>query len=78
MNNHYNKQLKPFARINRNNSTKAEIRISHQFKYNEDIRRDEILKELGFSVLRFTDDEIKNHITNVERAIIQWIEENKK
>ena len=36
------------------------------------------LKELGFHTLRFTDDEVKNHITNVERAIVQWIEENKK
>lgn len=51
---------------------------SHDFKYEEDIERDKKLKELGFHTLRFTDDEVKNHITNVERAIVQWIEENKK
>ena len=118
-NNNYNKTLKPFARENRNVSTKAEIRLwcellrnkkmlgsqflrqrpignyiadfmckelnliievdgySHQFKYEEDIQRDSELNEMGFDVLRFTDDEIKNHITNVERAIIEFIE-NKK
>ena len=37
-----------------------------------------ILKELGFDTLRFTDEEVKNNITNVERAIVLWIEENKK
>ena|SRR3990167_9923776 len=120
LNNHYNKNLKPFARNLRNDSTKAEIRIwcellrnkrmlgfqflrqrsignyiadfmckelyliieidgySHDFKYEEDIERDKKLKELGFHTLRFTDDEVKNHITNVERAIVQWIGENKK
>ena len=51
---------------------------SHDFKYEEDIERDKKLKELGFHTLRFTDDEVKNHITNVERAIVQWIGENKK
>ncbi len=48
---------------------------SHQFKYEKDIQRDEKISELGFQTLRFTDDEVKNHITNVERAIVQWIEE---
>jgi len=47
---------------------------SHQFKYEEDIERDARLKQLGFHVLRFTDDEITKHITNVERSIIQWID----
>jgi very-short-patch-repair endonuclease len=51
---------------------------SHQFKFEEDINRDKKLNSLGFQTLRFTDDEVKNYITNVERAIIQWIEENKK
>lgn len=51
---------------------------SHQFKYGEDIERDARLKQLGFHVLRFTDDEITKHITNVERAIIQWIDNKEK
>lgn len=51
---------------------------SHQFKNEEDIQRDKRLTQLGFMTLRFTDDEVKNQITNVERAIVRWIEENKK
>ena len=51
---------------------------SHDFKYEEDLERDKTLTELGFHTLRFTDDEVKNHLTNVERAIVLWIEENKK
>jgi len=50
---------------------------SHQFKYEEDIKRDKKLNELGYYTLRFTDNEVKNHMINVERAIVQWIEENK-
>src|SRR5438105_1649750 len=50
---------------------------SHQFKYEKDLERDKVISKLGFHTLRFTDDEIKNHITNVERTIVQWIEENK-
>lgn len=51
---------------------------SHQFKYKEDIHRDLELNKMGFHVLRFTDDEIKNHIANVERTIVDFIETNKK
>jgi very-short-patch-repair endonuclease len=40
--------------------------------------RDRILKELGYLTLRFTDDEVHNHIQNVRRAIEQAIEERIK
>ncbi len=119
INSNYNKRLKKFARENRNNSTKAEIRIwcellrnrkmlgyqflrqrpigdyiadfmckelyliieidgySHKFKYDEDIERDLELNKMGFQVIRFTDDEVENHINNVERKIIEIIETKK-
>lgn len=51
---------------------------SHQFKNEDDIQRDKRLNQLGFMTLRFTDDEVKNQITNVERAIVRWIEEKQK
>ena len=112
----YNSKLKSFARKNRKESTKAEIRIwcellrakkmlgfsflrqkpienyivdflckdlnliieidgySHNFKYEEDIIRTNRLNELGYAVLRFSDEEVMNDIMNVERTIINWIE----
>lgn len=51
---------------------------SHQFKYESDLKRDKDLAELGYHILRFTDDEVRNHITNVERAIVIWIEERQE
>ena len=51
---------------------------SHQFKYEGDIERDRILKEWGYVTLRFTDDELKNHIQNVRRAIEQALGEQMK
>ena len=112
----YNKQLKPFARENRNNSTFGEILLwknllsgkqtgyqfnrqypienfivdfisrnlrlvievdgySHQFKYDKDVKRDQRLNELGYSVIRFTEYEVKNDFENVRRALNIYIEE---
>ena len=117
--NYYNRSLKPFARENRNNSTKAEIRMwcellrnkkmlgypflrqrpvsdyiadfmckelkliieidggYHNDRYEQDLVRTQNLNELGFTVLRFTNEEVQNQIVNVERAIVQWIEGRK-
>ena len=113
----YNKNLKPFARELRKNSTEGEIRLwcellrgrkmygyqflrqfpiknyivdftcrklklvieidgySHNFKYDEDSKRDKNLREVGYKVLRFTEREIKYEINNVSRAIEIYIEE---
>ncbi|MCJ8164151.1 DUF559 domain-containing protein [Pontibacter sp. E15-1] len=46
---------------------------SHNFKTEEDIKRDKDLAELGFTTLRFTDDEVMKDLPNVERAIQGFI-----
>ncbi|MFC6996356.1 endonuclease domain-containing protein [Rufibacter roseus] len=117
-NQHYNKKLKPFAKANRADSTKAEVRLwcellskrqmgvpflrqrpignyiadflckelkliievdgySHQFKTEEDAKRDKALAELGYTTLRFTDEEAMNDLPNVQRTIEAFIEERK-
>ena len=118
--NFYNKELKPFARKLRNNSTKGEIRLwfellrnkqmwgysflrqrpimnyivdfmckelkliievdgySHEFKYEEDVKRDEILMNEGYTTLKFSEQAVMKDINNVRRAIEIWINENKK
>lgn len=50
--------------------------LTHQFEdvYNNDIKKEERLTELGIHLLRFRDDEIMNDITNVLLAIEQYIE----
>ncbi|MDX5348595.1 MAG: endonuclease domain-containing protein [Hymenobacteraceae bacterium] len=118
-NNFYNKQLKPLAKANRKDSTKAEIRLwcellsrkqlgysflrqrpvfsyiadfmckelkliievdgySHNLKTEEDYKRDAELTEAGFTVLRFSDDEVMKDLSNVQRVIENWIVERKK
>lgn len=112
----YNKNLKPFAKSLRADSTKAEIRLwcellskrklgysflrqrpignyiadfmckelmlvievdgySHKFKSEEDTERDKVLADLGFAVLRFTDEEVMNDLPNVQRTLETWIAE---
>ncbi len=117
-NNNYNKKLKNFARVNRNNGTKAEVRIwcellrnkkmlgfsflrqrpienyiadffcielklvieidgfTHQFE--EVIKKDNVKEEclmvLGYTVLRFSDDDVMKDIENVSRVLEEWIE----
>ena len=39
--------------------------------------RDGRLSELGYTILRFTDDDVMNHIDDVARVIENWIVENK-
>ncbi|WP_205501481.1 endonuclease domain-containing protein [Rufibacter psychrotolerans] len=48
---------------------------SHNFKTEEDAERDRSLKALGFTVLRFTDDEVMNDLSNVQRTLETWIAE---
>lgn len=47
---------------------------SHNFKYDEDIKRDKNLSEVGYKVLRITEREVKYDIHNVQRAIELSIE----
>ncbi|AMM50679.1 hypothetical protein TH61_05105 [Rufibacter sp. DG15C] len=48
---------------------------SHRFKTEEDAVRDKALAELGFTVFRFTDSEVMNDLTNVQRTLEIWIAE---
>jgi len=41
-----------------------------------DIKRDEDLNAIGFTVLRFSDWEVLNRINDVSQMIMKWIEEN--
>lgn len=47
---------------------------SHSFKTEEDCKRDKELKDLGFTVLRFSDDEIMKDLANVQRTLEICIE----
>ena len=49
--------------------------ISHDSKAFQDIKRDEDLRAIGFTVLRFTDREIFEKLESVERRISTWIKE---
>ena len=42
---------------------------SHNFKYDDDLHRDKILEEHGYTVLRFTEFEVRNDLQNVIRNI---------
>jgi very-short-patch-repair endonuclease len=46
---------------------------THKHKLTEDIERQEWLEELGLTVLRFDDSEVKNDIPNVLYTIEKWI-----
>jgi very-short-patch-repair endonuclease len=43
-----------------------------------DAQRDKALQLAGFSILRFTDEEILNNLTQVQETIEKWIEEKEK
>ena len=49
---------------------------SHNFKTEEDKKRDKELQEMGFTVLRFSDREVMLDLKNVQRTLEIWIEEN--
>ncbi|PAU94526.1 oxygen-dependent coproporphyrinogen oxidase [Aliifodinibius salipaludis] len=42
----------------------------------EDLDRQKELEEKGFTILRFTDDEVMNDLKNVERSIKGWVEDH--
>ncbi|MFC5269910.1 endonuclease domain-containing protein [Adhaeribacter terreus] len=46
---------------------------SHNFKTEEDAKRDEELQALGFTTLRFPDREVMQDIENVRRTLEAWI-----
>lgn len=50
--------------------------ITHHFEETiiKDEKKQKDLKEAGFSVLRFSDHEVLNHIHSVVRCIEDWIE----
>lgn len=53
---------------------------SHKFKKDADESRDEKLRELGYTVLRFTEHDVKYNFNNIIRAVNIFIfefEENK-
>ncbi len=47
---------------------------SHNFKTEEDIKRDKDIADLGFTTIRFTDNEVMKDLANVERVIVGWID----
>ena len=44
--------------------------------YKKDLHRQSTLEELGYTVLRFTDEEVMEDLDNVERVIEGWVKEN--
>src|SRR5690349_1101188 len=48
---------------------------SHNFKTEEDAKRDAELQAMGFTVLRFSDREVIQDIENVRPTMEAWIEE---
>ena len=47
---------------------------SHNFKTEEDKQRDKELKELGFTILRFTEGEVRNNLDFVLNSLTTFIE----
>jgi very-short-patch-repair endonuclease len=50
---------------------------THIYRYDYDEERQRELEKEGVKFLRFDDDEVKKHMTNVLRVIASWIEKNK-
>ncbi|WP_192822863.1 endonuclease domain-containing protein [Rufibacter sp. LB8] len=50
---------------------------SHNFKSDEDSARDKVLSDLGFTVLRFSDNEVMHDLPNIQRTLETWIAEKK-
>lgn len=51
---------------------------SHNFKSEEDKKRDKKLEEMGFAVLRFTEFDVNKNLNNVIRAIESFISETEQ
>lgn len=50
---------------------------SRYFKTEEDNERDKALIDLGYTVLRFSDEEVMKDLPNVQRTLETWIAERK-
>ncbi|NOR76224.1 MAG: DUF559 domain-containing protein [Draconibacterium sp.] len=116
-NNHYNKNLKEYARKLRNNSTLSEVILwdkllkrkqlrgypflrqrplknyivdffskdlkliievdgeIHKFQKRKDKKREDEIIELGYSVIRFHNEEILNELFNVQRTLESFVDE---
>ncbi len=48
---------------------------SHKFKYNQDIIRENKLKNMGYSILRFSEQQVRNDLQNVIRSMENFIEQ---
>jgi very-short-patch-repair endonuclease len=48
---------------------------SHEFKYEEDVIRDQQLQKLGYSILRFTEKQVKYELQKVINSIENFIEQ---
>ena len=50
--------------------------LTHQFEEvrENDVQREKTLETLGFTVIRFDDDEVLNDINNVRRTLLYFIE----
>ncbi len=46
---------------------------SHRFKYEEDLQRDKRLKELGYTTVRFSEQEIRNNLRNVVSILESYL-----
>ena len=51
------------------------ISLQDEEVINNDRIRQKILEEAGFTVLRFDDDDVLNHINSVHQSIDDWIEQ---
>ncbi|TPE44177.1 endonuclease domain-containing protein [Pontibacter mangrovi] len=49
---------------------------SHNLKFAEDEGRDKNLEKLGYTTLRFKDEEVMKDLANVERTIRCWIKDS--
>lgn len=49
--------------------------IIHKFQKNKDKKREEELKNLGYAILRFDNEEILNELFNVERTLKSFVDE---
>ena len=54
--------------------------LTHQFEEiaEKDKDREKNLRMIGFTVIRFNDDEVRHDIGNVERTLIQYVDTFKK
>jgi very-short-patch-repair endonuclease len=48
---------------------------SHKLKYNQDIIRENKLKNMGYSILRFSEPQVRNDLQNVIRSIENFLEQ---